>query len=541
MAEQDSRITLLREISRSNIATVWEAYDAELDRKVLVKRIHPQYARDEAIRARFMREAKAIARLSHVNVVQIYDLREDEDGLSLVLEFIEGMNLGKLLKDRGPLPANVAATIAAHILAGLDPAHTAGIIHRDLKPENVMISAKADVKITDFGLVTLRDQPSLTQDGMTPGTTRYMAPEQVTGRELSAATDLFALGLILLEMLSGRRMFEQDNPNAILLALLNYKGPHLEEYGEAVPAALAPVLERLLDRLPEKRYGSAAEAREAVLQSQPEGLLPRTLLEDFLSGKPFSRPPVAKSVARRKAWTRPFRTASLILLGMIVIGLVYHLATITQQPAVIQWPPLVFAPEPDSTARVEPGEEPGTPGEPVDVDSSDDNIPPIPDPRPPVIKPDTIPSITVPKEPGFLTIASTPWASIYLGDSLIGTTPLPKPLTLPAGNHNVVLLNPQIGHPVIRQVAIQPGMTSELKVNLEDFVARLKIASVRPWADVYINGKLELRTPHSKTIYKPLGTYDILLRNPAYPDCTLTISFREGDPVKEIRVDLAQR
>jgi len=166
----DGRLTLLHLISRSNIATVWEAYDSELDRRVLVKYIEPQYSRDEDVRARFLREARAIAKLSHANVVQIYDLRSDEEKLSLILEFVEGLSLRKLLKERGPLPLHVAVTIAAHIAAGLEHAHAAGIIHRDLKPENVMVSRRAEVKITDFGLVTLRDQPTLTQEGMLLGT-----------------------------------------------------------------------------------------------------------------------------------------------------------------------------------------------------------------------------------------------------------------------------------------------------------------------------------------------------------------------------------
>ena len=537
----DSRLTLLHQISRSNIATVWEAYDSELDRKVLVKYINPQYSRDEEIRARFLREARAIAKLSHPNVVQIYDLRADEEKLSLILEFVEGMSLRRLLKERGPFPPHVAVTMAAHIAAGLEEAHASGIIHRDLKPENVMVSGSAEVKITDFGLVTLRDQPTLTQEGMLVGTPSYMAPEQVEGSELSPATDIFALGLILLEMLTGRRLFERSTLQATLQAVQNYKQLQAEDLGEAVPAGLLPVVAQMLERSPAKRFHQAGEVREALVKTQPEGLLPRTLLADFLSGKPIRRATIP-SVARARAWSRPLRAVTTFVLLAAGAAVVFHFATLTRESEEIQGPPVgPFESE-------SPFEKPATTSEePIPVVN-----PPTPSRETPSGTPlatdsrgrtDTgvsIPPVTVAAD-GYLSLSTRPWASVYVGDSMVGTTPMPGRLTLRAGRQRVLLLNPEIGIPVQREVEIRPDATTELSVNLYDYVARIRIASVKPWADVYVNGEFVLRTPSSKIIFRPLGTYRITLRNPDFAEYTETVTLREGDPVREVRVDLAGR
>jgi eukaryotic-like serine/threonine-protein kinase len=535
----DRRLTLLNQISRSNIATVWEAYDAELDRKVLVKYINPQYSRDEEIRARFLREAKAIAKLSHPNVVQIYDLRADDEKLSLILEFVEGMSLRKLLKDRGPLPPHIAISIAAEIAAGLEHAHAAGIIHRDLKPENVMVSGAAEIKITDFGLVTLRDQPSLTQEGMLVGTPAYMAPEQVDGAVLSPATDIFALGLILLEMLTGRRLFERNTLQATLQAVQNYRQLQADDVGEAVPAALLPVLTQLLERTAAKRFHKAGEVRETLARVFAEGLLPRTLLADFLSGKPV-RYATTQSVARARAWSWPLRFASLAALILLGGGLLFYFAVLMRTPLEVQGPPV----GPFESERISEKNQPSSPEvttPPVEPQKKPTDKPLDEIPRKPVDTSVSIsPGETKPAN-GYLALSTRPWASVYLGDSLAGTTPLTHKLVLSAGQHRVLMLNPEIGVPVQRDITIRPDETADLMVNLFDYVSRIRAASVKPWADVYINGEFVFRTPSSKIIYKPLGTYQISLRNPDYPEFIETVTFREGDPIHEIRVDLTRR
>ena len=538
MAETENRLTLTREISRSGIATVWEGYDAGLDRKVLVKSIHPQFARESDLRARFEREARAIARLSHPNVVQIYDLKASGDELSIILEFVEGMSLGKLLKDHGALPAEVAVTISAEILAGLELAHASGIIHRDLKPDNVLVSRRGEVKITDFGLATLRDQPTVTQEGMVVGTPAYMAPEQATGGEIGPATDLFAVGLILFEMLTGKRLLEGASLAEALQSALKYTPPRLELYREFIPEAIEPVLRKLLEKPPEKRYPTAPSAREALLQTQPEGLLPRTLIADFLTGEPIRRLATARA-------SRPRSRVLQLLLSLalvISVGGVAYYITYTSRPTSPRFSDSLLV-ESDTALVPYTNATVILPPQPLDTSQRTGESPRdtqiagrIPVPRPPVTDPrrDT-PELHA---PGLLEITTRPWASVYIGDSLWGTTPLSKPLSMLPGDYDLVLMNPEIGFPIMRSVSIEPGEQSSLKVNLYDAVARIRVASVKPWADVYVDGKLEFRTPSSRIIFRPLGSHTITLKHPEYPVYTTEVSFRQSDPIYEVRVDL---
>ncbi len=540
MAETDNRLTLTREISRSGIATVWEAYDAGLDRKVLVKAIHPQYARESDLRARFEREARAIARLSHPNVVHIYDLRSSGDELSIILEFIEGVSLGKLLKEHESLPEEIAVTIAAEILAGLEQAHAAGIVHRDLKPDNVLVSHRGEVKITDFGLASLRDQPTVTQEGMVVGTPSYMAPEQATGGEIGPATDLFALGLILFEMLTGQRLIEGSSLAEAFQSVLKYSQPKLEPHREHIPEAVEPVLRRLLEKQPDKRFHSAGEAREALVASQAEGLLPRTLIADFLSGEPIRRA-AAKRAARAKS--HALQITFTIALIVITGGVAYYLwetgrsaqplptDTLSAQQGPLISDTSTATPStqrpPDTLAVLNGGYQPTTGTSPGPKETRVIETPPVV--TPPAVR-----------EAGSVEITTRPWASVYIGDSLWGTTPLAKPLRLDAGDYDLVLLNPEIGFPITKKISVEPGEQSNLKVNLYDAVARIRVASVKPWADVYVDGKLELRTPSSRTIFRPLGNHTITLKHPDFPIYTTEVSFKPNDPIYEVRIDLTR-
>lgn len=224
----------------------------------------------------------------------------------------------------------------------------------------------------------------------------------------------------------------------------------------------------MLERNPAKRYASAAEARQALLQSQPEGFLPRTLVADFLSDGTVRRP-TARAAARTRKSTLPLRAASLAILAVIGVVLVYYFSKVSQTPS--EKPPEV-ALQPDSTRPTVPppdttlAADTTTPGTVVQTPP---RIPPAgnspPDTTPVVRRPDTT-VVAVSSEPGFVDLSCRPWASVYLGDSLVGTTPLPGVLTLPPGRHNLVLLNPEIGLPISRTVTVVGGKTAELHINL---------------------------------------------------------------------------
>ena len=245
---------------------VYLAYDERLDRLVAIKRMRPDALTDPSRRERLRREARAAARLSHPNVVQVYDLEEDEEGGdAIVLEYVQGRTISELLRD-GPLPVEQAVELAAQVAEGLGAAHAAGLVHRDLKAENVVVTEEGCAKILDFGLVKPLDpgaDSTLTEHGAVLGTYRAMAPEQAEGVEVDARADLFSLGVLLYEMLAGRSPFQGATPVATLRNLTGAAPQLLAEARPDLPGELTGLVHALLEKEPERR---PAEAREVVAQ-----------------------------------------------------------------------------------------------------------------------------------------------------------------------------------------------------------------------------------------------------------------------------------
>src|SRR3954453_12978864 len=192
------------------MATIYRAHDAQLDRDVAVKLLRPEYGRDPDFLARFRQEAQSVAQLNHPNVVGVFDYGQGPSGPFTVMELIDGEDLASILRRTGPLPARQAARIAAEVARALAAAHARGIIHRDIKPGNVLVSSDGRVKVTDFGIARAMAEAQMTLPGTTLGSVHYFSPEQVRGETASEASDIYALGIVLYEMLTGRRPWEGD-------------------------------------------------------------------------------------------------------------------------------------------------------------------------------------------------------------------------------------------------------------------------------------------------------------------------------------------
>jgi serine/threonine protein kinase len=533
----NDRVKLVREISRSGIATVWEGWDNSLDRKVLVKSIHPQFARDADLRIRFEREARAIARLSHPNVVQIYDIQTGEDSFSLLLEFVEGETLGNVLKRRGVLPYGLALKITTDVLSGLEEAHKNGIIHRDLKPDNILISNAGAVKITDFGLASLRDLPAVTQDGMVVGTPTYMSPEQALGGEIGAQTDLFTCGAMFFEMLTGNRLIKGENLGEAFQNVMKYRSPDLSDWDDFIPQHARKMLDQLIDRDPSARPESAHVAREVLLTDPPEPVSDQGGVAAFLAGNDRTAPAIPKE-HRKKVHPRVYWFASIAVFLVLLLVAIFNFAKQEQPPMT-----KTIEPRPKDTTATPPV---------VKIDTTAKIVETIPKPADTTRKQSTTPkrdtlSTTppvkqepVPTGPAYVTITSSPWAKVFYKDSLLGITPLVSPIKLPSGDGVFVFLNDQIGLPVTRQVNLRAADTTEISADLQESVGRLKVASVRPWADVYVDGQLRFRTPSTQVVYLPLGRHSLELRHPNFPTYQKDVIFENGDPVYEVRVDLTQ-
>jgi serine/threonine protein kinase len=254
-------------IGAGGMGEVYKARDTRLDRSVAVKILPEDFARNAQLKIRFEREAKTISRLSHPHICALFDVGENY----LVMELLDGETLADRLA-RGPLPAAEAVQIGIHIADALDQAHRAGIIHRDLKPGNVMLTS-AGVKLLDFGLakptapleaVSATLQKPVTEEGTIVGTLQYMAPEQLEGREVDGRADIFALGAILYEMLSGRRAFGGSSRASIIANILAAEPPPLTSLSPLTPAALDRIVKRCLAKNPTLRWQCAGDLRHEL-------------------------------------------------------------------------------------------------------------------------------------------------------------------------------------------------------------------------------------------------------------------------------------
>ena len=250
---------LLREIGGGGMGMVYEAEDTRLGRRVAVKLLPPEYSRDRRAKERFLREARAAAKVDHPNLCTVHDVGETDGRLYIILPLYEGETLRERLR-RGPLPLAEARKVAIQVAQGLERAHEAGIVHRDIKPANVMLTRRGEVKILDFGIARLEgDAASITRTGASWGTPAYMSPEQARGEPVDGRTDLWSLGVMLYEMVAGRRPFGGESLEAVVSAILTKEPEPLGRVRPEVPPELARVVERALAKDPAERYASSAE------------------------------------------------------------------------------------------------------------------------------------------------------------------------------------------------------------------------------------------------------------------------------------------
>jgi tRNA A-37 threonylcarbamoyl transferase component Bud32 len=267
MAEQvlGGRYRITRHIARGGMAEVYLAHDDLLDRPVAVKVLFPELARDPAFVERFRREAQSAARLNHPNIVSVYDFGEDGEAFYIVMEYVAGQTLSDMIRAEGAMAPGHAIDLAAQIAAGLAAAHGEGIVHRDVKPANVLIAAGV-AKVADFGIARAADTRSdLTMPGAVIGTATYLSPEQAQGYVVDARSDLYSLGMVLYEMLTGRAPFRGDTPLTVAVKQQHETPPPPSTVNPAVPAQLDAVVARAMSLDPADRQRSAGELRAELL------------------------------------------------------------------------------------------------------------------------------------------------------------------------------------------------------------------------------------------------------------------------------------
>jgi serine/threonine-protein kinase len=275
------RYRVVRELGRGAMGVVYLAEDESLQRQVAVKTLllpeEENSAERRNLEARFIQEAKAAGGLNHPGIITIHDLGREGDWLYIAMELLEGTEL----KDRmqaGPMPLDEALDIAAQVASALSVAHARGVVHRDIKPGNIMLLVERHAKIMDFGIARMKSSDVRTQSGTMMGSPKYMSPEQVGGHPVDHRSDIFSLGVLLYEMVSGQPAFAAENLGALLNAIMRAPPPSLAEVRPDIPAPLELVIARAMQKNPQARYQDAAEmardivqCRSLVARSRPAG------------------------------------------------------------------------------------------------------------------------------------------------------------------------------------------------------------------------------------------------------------------------------
>ncbi|CAO0829460.1 Serine/threonine-protein kinase PknD [Streptomyces microflavus] len=261
-------------LGEGGMASVYLAYDSALDRQVAIKTLHTELGREQSFRERFRREAQAVAKLQHTNIVSVFDTGEDELGGALmpyiVMEYVEGQPLGSVLaadiRQYGAMPADKALKVTADVLAALETSHEMGLVHRDIKPGNVMMTKRGIVKVMDFGIARAMQSgvTSMTQTGMVVGTPQDLSPEQALGRGVDARSDLYSVGIMLFQLLTGRIPFDADSPLAIAYAHVQEEPVAPSSINRSVTPAMDALVARALKKNPNERFPSAAAMRDEI-------------------------------------------------------------------------------------------------------------------------------------------------------------------------------------------------------------------------------------------------------------------------------------
>ena len=240
------RYRLVELLGQGGMATIYRARDAQLDRDVAVKLLRPEFGQDPDFLARFRDEAKAAASLSHPNIVAVFDFGEEESGPYIVMELVEGEDLGSILRGNGPLAPRQAARVSAETAKALQAAHIRGIVHRDVKPSNILVGRDGRIKVADFGIARALNEAQITLPGTTMGSVHYFSPEQARGEPATVASDIYALGIVLFETLTGQRPFSGDGAAAVALARLTTTPPRPSALRAGVPPELDAIVTKAM-------------------------------------------------------------------------------------------------------------------------------------------------------------------------------------------------------------------------------------------------------------------------------------------------------
>ena len=459
-----SRYEVLSFLGRGCMGTVYKTHDRVLDEDVAIKVLRADAVGAPGMVACFRSEIKLARQVSHRNVCRIHEYGEDGPLQYISMELVDGPNLKDVLRRGGPLSADAASDILVQAAFGLDAIHAAGIVHRDLKTLNITRDADGRVRVMDFGIAKrlAPEGSDPTSSGYVVGSPEYMSPEQARGRRVDRRTDLYSLGIVGYELLTGAVPFRGDTPVATLLlhveAALPLDGPE----AAAIPKALVPVLRKALAKDPEERFANAGEMAAALAAARGGG---------------------AASVARAAPAPAPW-ALRIIVLALLAASalLVFRMVQEPPRPGALPAPTTMSpqpSPPPPSTQKPTPARAPealaSTTAAPAKTPPATVALPsatlpasgPVNEPASsPAATPSPVSATTPAPEPqpGALLVLVSPWADVTVDGRVVGQTPLGR-IPLDSGPHAVLLTHPDY-QPYPRKITIRSGETLRLVVNL---------------------------------------------------------------------------
>jgi serine/threonine protein kinase len=579
---------IIQMVAKGGTAILYKAIQTSLDRTVAIKKLHQHLTDDENFTRRFILEAKAAASLDHENIVHVIDFGKSDGDYQIVMEYVEGRSLIDILKEKKRLSPLIALSIVYQICLGLEHAHAKGIVHRDIKPGNILIAHYGRVKITDFGLAKLAQ--STTQQTAADsllGTPLYMSPEQAYGESVDARSDIFSLGTMLYEMLTGEQPFFSENCMGVLNNIIHCDVTPLSEIIEEIPDGVERITMKALSKNREGRFQSAEEFRKCIEDfagivklKEAEEQLPALLVDNTQTVILTDTPAPLRSRRGRRGRRRPVIAIFGVLLAIIAVAAVIHLDIISDSvkrllgpaeraPVVMRIDESSLSGAPSTLPFTDPANDTastaGLQARAGVVDTvnralaaRDDTPPtqallsgdstPVPETAIHAVRtvaPATAaPTAAVEAPPvknaavqkGWLSVSTKPWAAVYIDGSHRTDTPPTADISLPAGRHTLECRNPQ--HEIYREeIHITAGELSRRTITLKKLQGTIQLFT-EPGSEFYLDGKLYGITPLSGAIEVDAGPHQLTIKKQGYNTWFSEVSI-EANQAMPLRIRLS--
>jgi eukaryotic-like serine/threonine-protein kinase len=436
MVDRIGNCRILGEIGSGGMAVVYKAVQEPLGRLVAIKALKPSIAVDSGFAKRFEREAHFMASLQHENILHVHDFIKERGTMYIVMEFVQGIDLYDLLDITPRLPVDVAAIITLQVARALDYAHFRGIIHRDIKPANVMLSHHGEVKLMDFGIARDDKLSDLTETGTGLGTPSYMSPEQILGDKLDFRSDVFSVGIVLYQMVTGRKPFVEDDARTVMQKIRLDRFTSPRKVNSAVPRGLERIMARCMEKMPANRYPTTQaliddlqdflasrvpinHSARLVMYLREVGTITDEQADEILAASAPNR-------IRRSSSDRTLLVHNWLVQGALLAGIVGGGAAIQTMSGRLAGDPEQFAAES---------------GAPV-----------------------------VPQRAGYLRFVVDPWAEVFIDGQHVLTTPSAQRVALSPGRHYLRLHNPFFQE-LEREVWVEEGEVQTVEATLDEGAA----------------------------------------------------------------------